>query len=53
MEYNTFWQGMLILFCGVCTIYYGMKWTETGLSKYAFYFGVFWVATVTIIKPFG
>lgn len=52
MEYSPFWQAISLLFCGMYTIYCGMKWKETGLSKYAFYFGICIMATVMNFKPF-
>lgn len=52
MEYNLFWQAVFLLFGGVCTVYHGMKWKETGESRHAFWFGIFIMATIMSIKPF-
>ena len=52
MEYNLFWQAILLLGAGMLSVYHGMKWKETGDSKYALWLGMMIMCSVISLKPF-
>lgn len=52
VELNMFWQAILLLVTGMLSVYYGMKWKESGDSKHALWLGIMIMCTVMNIRPF-
>ena len=52
MEYNLFWQAILLLVTGMLSVYHGMRWKESEDSIHAFCFGIFIMSSVINLKPF-